>query len=41
LSKPFPLDEEPIVVPTVGRRAKGSLARRSIELRASGAVGLR
>ena len=42
----FLLDEKPTVVrsarPESGRRrAKGSLSRRSLELRASGAVGLR
>jgi hypothetical protein len=47
LSIPFLLDEKSTVVPVclarraVGRQAKGFLWRRSVELRASGAVGLR
>ena len=44
---PFLLDEKPAVVlvrvgqRAVGRDAKGPLSRRSLELRTSGAVGLR
>ena len=44
MSIPVLLDEKPTVSvarPAIGRRAKGSLWRRSLELRASGAVGLR
>ena len=47
MSIPFLLDEKPTVVPVgsageaVGRCARASLWRRSLELRASGAVGLR
>ena len=47
MSIPFLLAEKPTVVlvgsagEAVGRGAKGSLGRRSLELRASGAVGLR
>ena len=47
LSIPFLLAEKPTVVPVgsageaVGRGAKGSLWSGSLELRASGAVGLR
>src|SRR5215510_5289989 len=47
MSIPFLLDEKSTVVTgplgrrAVGRQAKGFLWRRSVELRASGAVGLR
>jgi len=47
MSIPFPGDEKPTVIPVgsarraVGRGAKGSLGRRWLWIRASGAVGLR
>lgn len=46
MSIPFPGDEKPTVIPVgsarraVGKGANGSLSCRSVELRASGAVGL-